>query len=415
MLCEWRIRKKGSKADPYVDYGPFPTVFCLKINHGGAFTPHPKIRYKGGKDVLQMLKYVEKYKVIDLYVDHSVTKETVNVDEFLLVNELDNDLFIGNETLGDNDKDVIEDVSEDEWLQKSLRLVGINKKHAVENDNVRGQSSRNESMNVEDDRDDGSNSDDGSTSDDDSDSQDSDFLVNPDNMIDDVDVDMAEFRKFEEEEVNHDELDSGSDSEYEGERKKALKMYHKMKEANASNVESGGTTWKENFYVGLKFLNSKEIKEMVTRVAVEQRRELHLKKNDKVRVRYICRGKFPQFGCKDGDDDSGSKGVVSSGSKRKGQSKEKGQVSGSKGKSNNKTKASGDIKDKGEYCPWLLQCSKLPNEETWAVKTFKDTHKCLQSRIVKKCTASFLSKSVEESIKPNPKIPLNALQDQLQK
>nr|GFB14661.1 hypothetical protein [Tanacetum cinerariifolium] len=107
-----------------------------------------------------------------------------------------------------------------------------------------------------------------------------------------------------------------SDSEYEGERKKALKMYHKMKKANESNVESGGTTWKENFYVGLKLSNKKEIKEMVTRVA---------------------------FSCEDGDDDSGSKGVVSSRSKGKGQSKEKGQVSGSKGKSNNKTKAGGGI------------------------------------------------------------------------
>nr|GEV02435.1 hypothetical protein [Tanacetum cinerariifolium] len=298
------------------------------------------------QDVLQMLKYVEKYKVIDLYVDHSVTKETVNVDESFLVNELDNDLFIGNQELGNNDKDVIEDVSKDEWLQNCLRNVGIKKKHAIENDNVRGQSYRNESMNVDDDIIDGSNSDDGSTSDDDSDSQDSDFLVDPDNMIDDVDVDMAEFRsnidanvkwvgskaivtmeeeEFEEERVNHDELDSGSDSEYEGERKKALKMYHKMKKANASNADSGGTTWKENFYVGLKFLNSKEIKEIVTRVAVEQRRELHLKKNGKVRVRCIYRGKVPQFGCEDGDDDSGSKGVVSSGSKGKGQAKKMAQ------------------------------------------------------------------------------------------
>nr|GEW84984.1 hypothetical protein [Tanacetum cinerariifolium] len=323
------------------------------------------------------------------------------------------------------------------FQHRSHRLVGIKKKHAVENDNVKGQSFRNESMNVEDDRDDGSNSDDGSVSNDDSDSQDNDFLDDPDNMIDDVDVDMVEFRsnidanvewvrskaivtmeeeeEFEKEEVNHDELDSGSDSEYEGERKKDLKMYHKMNKANASNAEIGGTTWKENFYVGLKFSNSKEIKEIVTRVAVEQRKELHLKKNDKVRVRCICRGKVPQLGCEDGDDDSGSKGVVSSGSKGKGQSKEKGQVSGSKWKSNNKTKDGGGIKDKGEYCPWSLLCSKLPNEETWAVKKVKDTHKCLQSRIVKKCTTSFSSKSVEESIKPNLKISLNALKDQLQK
>nr|GFC66092.1 transposase, MuDR [Tanacetum cinerariifolium] len=76
-------------------------------------------------------------------------------------------------------------------------------------------------------------------------------------------------------------VESGSDSEYEGKMKKALKMYHKMKKANVSNAESGGTTWKKNFYVRLKFSYSKEIKEMVTRVAVEQRRELHLKKNDK--------------------------------------------------------------------------------------------------------------------------------------
>ncbi|GJV88076.1 mutator type transposase [Tanacetum coccineum] len=486
MLCEWRIHKKGSNADPYVDYGAFPTVFCLKINHGGAFTPPPKIRYKGGKvnwvdaidsdvfsvvevntmmkeigyekpsfdyyykepkndldnglkklssdqDVLQMLKYVEKYKVIDLYVDHSVTKESLNVYESLLVNELDNDLFIENQELRNNDEDVFEDVSEDEWLQNCLRNVGIKKKHAVENDNDRGQSSRNEGMNVESNRDDGShmdhasdrddgsnredgsnrddgyNREDGSNSDDDSDSQDSDFLVDPDNMIDDVDVDMAEFRsnidanvewvgskdivtveeeeEFVDEEVNLEELDSGSDCEYEGNREKALKMYHKMNKANASNAEGSGTTWKENFYVGLRFCNSKEIKEMVTRVAVEQRRELHLKKNDKIRFRRIYRGKVPRFSSEDGVDDSGSKGVGSSGSKEKVQSKKESQVSG---KSMNKTKVGG-------------------------VKTFKDTHKCLQSRIVKKCTASFLSKSVEESIKPNSKIPLNFLKDQLQK
>nr|GEY00960.1 hypothetical protein [Tanacetum cinerariifolium] len=281
MLYERRIRKKGSKADLYVDYGAFPTVFCLKINHGGTFTLPPKIRYKEGK-----LNWVD----------------TIDSDVFCVVE-------VNNMMKECNDEDVIEDVSEDEWLHKSLRLVGIKKKHAIKNDNVKGQSSRNESINVEDDRDDGSNSDD----------------------------------EFEEEGGNHDELDSWSDSKYEGERKKVLKIYYKIKKANASNAKSSGTTWKENFYVGLKFSNSKEIKEMVTRVAVEQRRELHLKKNDKVRVRCISRGKVPQFCCEDGDDDSGSKGVVLSGSKGKGQSKEKGQVSGSKGKSNNKTKAGGGI------------------------------------------------------------------------
>ncbi|GJS97321.1 mutator type transposase [Tanacetum coccineum] len=67
----------------------------ITINHGSAFTTHPKMRYKGGR-------YVDKYKVTDLYVDHSVTKEPLNVDESLLLNVLDNDVFIENQMLSGN-------------------------------------------------------------------------------------------------------------------------------------------------------------------------------------------------------------------------------------------------------------------------------------------------------------------------
>ncbi|GJS87545.1 mutator type transposase [Tanacetum coccineum] len=48
-LCQWRVWKKGQEANPYEDYREFPSVFCLKINHGGTFTPPPMTRYKGGK------------------------------------------------------------------------------------------------------------------------------------------------------------------------------------------------------------------------------------------------------------------------------------------------------------------------------------------------------------------------------
>ncbi|GJV92800.1 hypothetical protein Tco_1540613 [Tanacetum coccineum] len=132
------------------------------------------------QDVLQMLKYVDKYKVIDLYVDHSVTKKSLNVDESLLVNVLDNYVFIEKQMLRDNDADVIEDVSEDVWLQNSLRKDIIN----VESDRDHGSGS-----------DAGIGSENGFDNDDDSDSQDSDFLVDPDNMIDDVEVDIAAFRR----------------------------------------------------------------------------------------------------------------------------------------------------------------------------------------------------------------------------
>nr|GEU99329.1 hypothetical protein [Tanacetum cinerariifolium] len=316
MLCEWRIRKKGSNADPYVDYGAFSTVFCLKINYGGAFTPPPKIRYKGGKvnwvdaidsdvffvvEVNTMMKeigyekpsfdyyYKEPKNDLDnglkkLSSDQDVLRESLNVDESLLVNELDNDLFIGNQELGNNDEDVIEDVSEDEWLQNCLRKVEYDMEDGSHRDHA---SDRKDGSN----RGDGSNKEDVSNSDDDSDSQDSDFLVDPDNTMDDVDVDMAEFRSnidanvewvgskdivtveeeedFVDEKVNLEKLDSRSDCEYE------------------------------------------EIKKMMTRVAVEHRRELHLKNNDKIRVRFICKGKVPQFSSEDIVDDSSSKGVES--------------------------------------------------------------------------------------------------------
>ncbi|GJZ10958.1 mutator type transposase [Tanacetum coccineum] len=152
--------------------------------------------------------------------------------------------------------------------------------------------------------DDGSDRYDGSNSNDDSHRQNSDFLVDPDNMIDDVEVDMVEFR---------------------------------------SNIDAK-VEWVGSKDIVAVIEEYKEIKEMVTRVAVEQRRELHFKKNDKIKVRCICRGKVPWFSCEDGDDVSSSKGVGSDRSKTKGQSKEKGQVSGLKGKSTNKTKVGGVLK-----------------------------------------------------------------------
>ncbi|GKA92650.1 mutator type transposase, partial [Tanacetum coccineum] len=82
--------------------------------------------------------------------------------------------------------------------------------------------------------------------------------------------------------------------------------------------------------------------------------------------------------------------------------------------SNKKTKKEGKVEDNNK-CPWLLSCSKSKNAETWWVKQFDDNHTCLQSRTVGKCTASFLSKEVKETIKPNPKVPIPALKDQLQR
>ncbi|PWA75620.1 transposase, mutator type [Artemisia annua] len=502
MLCEWRVRKQGSQSNPYHDYRKFPTVFCLKINHGGEFTTPPKIRYRGGKvnwidtidadvfsineinhmmkdigyenpsfeyfykepntdlenglkkldcdqDVLQLMKFVAKYKVIELYVVHGVNEEPMNVvplnvDDSLINKDMDN--FV----LDDNGDDVVDDVSEDEWLRSCLNLVPREKKAVVESEVV-GQSNRDkrdESTRSEVEREHGSSSEHDSSSEDDSDSQDSDF-DEQDNIIDDVEVDMAEFKRnidenvewvgskdkveqveevFEDEEVDYEDMDTGSESENEGARRKALNMHIRKQKADA---KLGGNVWKENFFIGQEFESNTLIKEMLTRVSVEQRRQLYLKKNDKNRLRAHCRGKVPQFTFEDGIESRGSKGKLVEGSKCKVAKGSKGRVAegskvkgaegsnvegaeGSKKKGAEGSKQKGvkgkgqvggstgnfkdggcSIEDKEESCPWFLQCSKLPNKETWAVKTFHDTHTCLQSRKVKRCTATFLSKTVE--------------------
>ncbi|GKA36206.1 mutator type transposase, partial [Tanacetum coccineum] len=301
------------------------------------------------------------------------------------------------------------DVSEDEWLRESLKKLPIKSKKGQQSSRKEvGQSSRN-----------GSGSENGSGSDSGSDSEDSDYFVDEENLIEDVDVDMAEFKRhtdpgvewlgckenvleenevFELEEVDHEEFDSGSDSD-EGVRRKALRKVARM---NKAIQGKGERVYKEDFFLGEQFATSKLVKDKVTRVSVEQRRQLSLKKNDKLRVRVVCKGQVPDFA----NNDMGSV-IPFTGDQN-------GPISKVKPKSISKKEKV--AKPRESYaCPWAMQVSKLPNEDTWEVRTLKDTHTCLQSRIVSKCTATFLSKDVEETIKPNDKITLNTLKDQLQK
>ncbi|GJS63271.1 hypothetical protein Tco_0677835, partial [Tanacetum coccineum] len=129
-----------------------------------------------------------------------------------------------------------------------------------------------------------------------SDSDDSDFIVDEESLIHDVDVDMQDFnnntdanvewmgcKEFVQEvnkvfnakeDIDFEDFDSGTKSRNKGVRKKAIRQLGKMNNAEAGEI------WKENLYVGQEFANSQLIKDMITRVFVEQRRELHLKKND---------------------------------------------------------------------------------------------------------------------------------------
>ncbi|GKD30064.1 hypothetical protein Tco_1240842 [Tanacetum coccineum] len=73
-----------------------------------------------------------------------------------------------------------------------------------------------------------------------------------------------------------------------------------------------------------------------------------------------------------------------------------------------------DAKEDKMSCPWLLYLSK-GDKSKWLVKTFKDKHKCLQSRQIKHCTSTFLSKQITYLIIMNPHIPTKSIQEQMQK
>ncbi|GJX35850.1 mutator type transposase, partial [Tanacetum coccineum] len=200
---------------------------------------------------------------------------------------------------------------------------------------------------------------------------------------------------FEYEEVDLEEFGSGTESDDpECERKRALKKLAK------AHRPVDGLVYSDNFYIGQCLANKTLIKEMVSKIAVAQRRQLWLSRNDKTRMTAECRGKVPVFN--DGGPVCKESGPLEN--KPKGDSV----------KCNKKSKKIGQVGESIK-CPWLVHCTKSSKAETWWVRKFNDNHTCLQSRSIGKCTASFLSKEIEEAIKPDPRVPIASLKDQLQR
>ncbi|KAJ9552484.1 hypothetical protein OSB04_016529 [Centaurea solstitialis] len=204
--------------------------------------------------------------------------------------------------------------------------------------------------------------------------EDSDFEGGEGGIVGDVDVDMENFilnididaewiRKLNEitdrpnvdidiEAMSLEELESASDD---------------------SDLESGsGGT---HFYVGQVFGSKEAIKKRLDMHAVETRRDIQLVKNDLGRMRAVCKGILPEF-------------------------RKNGLVTHSENKA---------------CCPWVLHISIGKHDKTWMVKTYVDTHKCLQSRKVKVCTTTWLSEQITDTIATNPDIPLKSLREGLEK
>ncbi|GJR23908.1 transposase, MuDR [Tanacetum coccineum] len=148
-------------------------------------------------------------------------------------------------------------------------------------------------------------------------SQDSDFLVDEENLINEVDVDMQEFyhdidkdvewvghndgnlegliQMDVEEGYDLDEfdmdIDRDSDIETSSRRKKALRTLRREHEKKSSQSRNKGSY----FFIGKEFVDKKDVTTSVTSQIVATRTQLYIWKNDKIRVRVVCRGKCSIF------------------------------------------------------------------------------------------------------------------------
>ena len=241
------------------------------------------------------------------------------------------------------------------------------------------------------------------------DSEDSDW-VDEENIIPEVEVDMRDFhmsidteaeffekrlrnsmekdRNQEHEDmeldvIDNDEWDStDDDSEMGKKRRQVIKELGKEKRCSLGEVH------KPTFRIGQKYKSKKELKDKIAHHALETRKNLFIKKNDKLRLRATCKGKVVF--------NEGQVDGPTTGKKSKGKSK--------------KTKTSTELS-----CQWVLQASRKSEEESWCVKTYQPEHSCLNTRKVRTATANFISKQIMDLVESNPTVPIKAVQELLQK
>ncbi|CAI9291399.1 unnamed protein product [Lactuca saligna] len=308
-MTPWRIRATMDEIDVARRYAGHPTIFSVRLHHGGQFTKFPGRKYIKGKQNYVDLLDIDTFSIHDIdemmeELGHIDSDETLLYYHFLRpFGDLDFGLF----ALG-SDQDV----------------------HHLENeDDYDGSGHNNGSGNDE--------------FDDDSESEDN-------TQQGDLEV------------INTEVLLSGSSSDEanDGKQRKTIRAIQRAYENDAALVS-------EPFYIFQTFSSSKDFKTQVKLHSIRTRREIQLEKNDKNRVRFVCKGTIPNLAI-----------------------------------------------NEEEKCPWVIDCSKWKRDIDWMVKTYTKEHRCLQTRKVKACDYKFLSKHIVQVIETNPKIPIRALREQLQ-
>nr|KAJ0200387.1 hypothetical protein LSAT_V11C600312110 [Lactuca sativa] len=385
-------------------------MFCMLLNHGGKFTDFPGRKYVNGKrhyvelidietfsvhdiddmmvklgyidenlhvemyyhfrrplcdldfglfalasddDVRHLAKYVGQHKLIEVYTEHGQTKlhtysMSPNPSKVRIV-EIDctpKRLFLEwhDTQVEPNDVLTFEPNRNNPHVSPTRNEPSIDKVDMV-SDNANIMETE-----IEHSSDDNSIGDE-INSGDDSESQDGDFLLDEDNIIDDVEVDMREFHLNVDPDVewiggaskrkNHVVIEDGNEADLE-----VIDMELFLSDSSSDD--------------GIEGERNKKIKAI---------RRAHENENAQVR------------------------GTITS-------------LGGGTGQ---------EVVNEEGKCPWVLLASKWKRDNDWTVKTYVSEHKCLQTRKVRACDYNFLSKQILQLVEANPKIPVKALREQLQR
>ncbi|XP_045821512.1 uncharacterized protein LOC123914410 [Trifolium pratense] len=178
-------------------------------------------------------------------------------------------------------------------------------------------------------------------------------------------IDKSKYKAFvgglsDIEDYNSEELDSGSDSDIENEVE------------DSEDEDEHDTEWPSNYKLptfkmpssmrdykwesGMYFACKQEFQEAIRCYAIQSQRAIKYKKNDKKRIRLICK--------------SG--------------------------------------------CVWNAYCSHMPGQETWQLMFVKDEHKCNREPKVKMLSAKWLGKRLHKRVKENPNLKLIDIMEKTQ-
>nr|KAJ0216526.1 hypothetical protein LSAT_V11C300153300 [Lactuca sativa] len=314
-MAPWRIHATMDEIDVARRYAGHPTIFSVRLHHGGQFTKFPGRKYIKGKQNYVDLLDIDTFSIHDIdemmeELGHIDSDQTLLYYHFMRpFGDLDFGLFAFR-----SDQDVhhldLTEVENDSHLDKEPSLV----------DHIDFE------MNIENEDDyDGSGNNNGSGSDE----------FDDDNFHMNIDKDV-------------EWVGGSSESNVPEDTQQALVS--------------------EPFYIFQTFSLSKDFKTQVKLHSIRTRREIQLEKNDKNRVRFLCKGTIPYLAT-----------------------------------------------NEEEKCPWVIYCSKWKRDIDWMVKRYTKEHRCLQTRKVKACDYKFLSKHIVQVIETNPKTPIRALREQLQR